>query len=154
MAARQLRRLRGPRPAGRGPWHPGHAEEPRMTDLAAGPVSAADPTLASFYPLVWWIIAIKVVVIFLFLLLFQIFMIWAERRGVGRLQAPPGAHPGGGVRAGSAGRRRAQAAAEGRHRAAAGGQVPVRPGPDPGRGARVYQLRDHPGRPHSVDLRG
>ncbi len=34
-----------------------------MSNLAAGAVSAAEPTLASFYPLVWWIIAIKVVVI-------------------------------------------------------------------------------------------
>ena len=64
-----------------------------MNNLAAGAVSAADPTLASFYPLVWWIIAIKVVVIFLFLLLFQILMIWAERRVIGRMQnrrAPTG----------------------------------------------------------------
>ena len=61
-----------------------------MSNLAAGAVSAADPTLASFYPLVWWIIAIKVVVIFLFLLLFQIFMIWAERRVIGRMQNRPG----------------------------------------------------------------
>ena len=57
-----------------------------MTDLAAGAASAPDPTLLSFYPLVWWIIAIKVVVIFLFLLLFQILMIWAERRIIGRMQ--------------------------------------------------------------------
>ena len=61
-----------------------------MTNLAAGAVSAADPTLASFSPLVWWIIAIKVVVIFLFLLLFQILMIWAERRVIGRMQNRPG----------------------------------------------------------------
>jgi len=61
-----------------------------MTNLPAGAVSAADPTLASFLPLVWWIIAIKVVVIFLFLLLFQIFMIWAERRLIGRMQNRPG----------------------------------------------------------------
>ena len=61
-----------------------------MTNLAAGAVSAADPTLASFYPLVWWIIAIKVVVLFLFLLLFQILMIWAERRVIGRMQNRPG----------------------------------------------------------------
>ena len=61
-----------------------------MTNLAAGPVCAGDPTLASFYPLVWWIIALKVVVIFLFLLLFQIFMIWAERRVIGRMQSRPG----------------------------------------------------------------
>jgi NADH-quinone oxidoreductase subunit H len=61
-----------------------------MSNLAAGAVSAADPTLASFSHLVWWIIAIKVVVIFLFLLLFQIFMIWAERRIIGRMQNRPG----------------------------------------------------------------
>ena len=57
-----------------------------MTNLAAGAVSAADPTTASFTPLVWWIIAIKVIAIFLFLLLWQIFMIWAERRVIGRMQ--------------------------------------------------------------------
>jgi NADH-quinone oxidoreductase subunit H len=61
-----------------------------MTNLAAGAVSAADPTLASFTPLVWWIIAIKVIAIFLFLLLWQIFMIWAERRIIGRMQNRPG----------------------------------------------------------------
>jgi NADH-quinone oxidoreductase subunit H len=61
-----------------------------MTNLAAGAVSAADPTLASFTPLVWWIIAIKVIVIFLFLLLWQILMIWAERRVIGRMQNRPG----------------------------------------------------------------
>ena len=57
-----------------------------MSKLAAGAVSAADPTLASFSPLVWWIVIIKVLVIFLFLLLFQILMIWAERRIIGRMQ--------------------------------------------------------------------
>jgi NADH-quinone oxidoreductase subunit H len=61
-----------------------------MTNLAAGAVSAADPTTASFSHLVWWIIAIKVIAIFLFLLLWQIFMIWAERRVIGRMQNRPG----------------------------------------------------------------
>jgi NADH-quinone oxidoreductase subunit H len=61
-----------------------------MSNLAAGAVSAADPTLSSFAPLTWWIIAIKVLVIFLFLLLFQILMIWAERRIIGRMQNRPG----------------------------------------------------------------
>jgi NADH-quinone oxidoreductase subunit H len=61
-----------------------------MTNLAAGTVSAADPTLASFTPLVWWIIVIKVLVIFVFLLVVQIFMIWAERRLIGRMQNRPG----------------------------------------------------------------
>src|SRR5712675_190093 len=86
VAAGQFRRLRRACAARRRPRYPGHAEEPRMTNLAAGAVSAADPTLASFYPLVWWIIAIKVVVLFLFLLLWQILMIWAERRLIGRMQ--------------------------------------------------------------------
>ncbi|HEX3750629.1 MAG TPA: NADH-quinone oxidoreductase subunit H, partial [Streptosporangiaceae bacterium] len=61
-----------------------------MSKLAAGAVSAADPTLSSFSPLVWWVIIIKVLVIFLFLLLFQILMIWAERRVIGRMQNRPG----------------------------------------------------------------
>jgi NADH-quinone oxidoreductase subunit H len=61
-----------------------------MTNLAAGAVPAADPTLASFSHLVWWIIAIKVVGIFAFLLVAQIFMIWAERRVIGRMQNRPG----------------------------------------------------------------
>jgi NADH-quinone oxidoreductase subunit H len=61
-----------------------------MSNLAAGAVSAADPTLSSFAPLTWWIIIIKVLVIFLFLLLFQILMIWAERRIIGRMQNRPG----------------------------------------------------------------
>ncbi len=61
-----------------------------MSKLAVGAVSAADPTLSSFTPLVWWILIIKVLVIFLFLLLFQILMIWAERRIIGRMQNRPG----------------------------------------------------------------
>jgi NADH-quinone oxidoreductase subunit H len=59
-----------------------------MSMLAAS--RAPDPTLASFIPLVWWIIIIKVLVIFLFLLLWQILMIWAERRIIGRMQNRPG----------------------------------------------------------------
>ena len=59
-----------------------------MSKLAA--LRAPDPTLASFIPLVWWIIIIKVLVIFLFLLLWQILMIWAERRVIGRMQNRPG----------------------------------------------------------------
>jgi NADH-quinone oxidoreductase subunit H len=61
-----------------------------MTNLAAGAVPAANPTVASFSHLVWWIIAIKVLVIFVFLLVAQIFMIWAERRLIGRMQNRPG----------------------------------------------------------------
>ena len=47
---------------------------------------AADPTLASFYQLTWWLVLLKVVVVFVFLLLTTMFMIWAERRVIGRMQ--------------------------------------------------------------------
>jgi NADH-quinone oxidoreductase subunit H len=46
----------------------------------------AGPTLASFYHQPWWMIAIKVVAIFLFLLLGTMITIWAERRVIGRMQ--------------------------------------------------------------------
>ena len=125
-----------------------------MTNLAAGAVSAADPTLASFYPLVWWIIAIKVVVIFLFLLLFQIFMIWAERRLIGRMQNRPGPNRWGPFGL-------LQPVADALKLPLKEDIVPrqvdkllfflapilaATPGAD--------QLRDHPGRPRGVDLRG
>ena len=47
---------------------------------------AGPPTLASFGHDVWWLIAIKAVVIFVFLVLSTLFMIWAERRLVARMQ--------------------------------------------------------------------
>ena len=47
---------------------------------------AADPTLASFYQLTWWLVLLKVVVVFVFLLLTTMFMIWAERRVIARMQ--------------------------------------------------------------------
>jgi len=52
-----------------------------MTGLAA-----ADPTLASFYHQPWWLVIIKVLVVFLFLMLTTLFAIWAERRIIGRMQ--------------------------------------------------------------------
>ncbi|MBO0776314.1 MAG: NADH-quinone oxidoreductase subunit H, partial [Actinobacteria bacterium] len=58
-------------------------------------LAAADPTLASFYHQPWWIIAIKVVVIFAFLMLTTLFMIWAERRVIGRMQNRPGPNRAG-----------------------------------------------------------
>ncbi len=61
-----------------------------MTSLAA-----ADPTLASFYNQPWWMIALKAVVIFVFLLLTTLFMIWAERRVIGRMQNRPGPNRAG-----------------------------------------------------------
>jgi NADH-quinone oxidoreductase subunit H len=58
-------------------------------------LAAADPTLASFYQQPWWMITLKAVVIFVFLLLTTLFMIWAERRVIGRMQNRPGPNRAG-----------------------------------------------------------
>ncbi len=63
-----------------------------MTGLA---VQAQDPTLADFGHDTWWLIIIKVLAIFLFLLLGTLFMIWAERRVIGRMQQRPGPNRAG-----------------------------------------------------------
>ena len=65
-----------------------------MTVLAAGP-SGNDPTLASFGHDPWWLIIIKVLAIFVFLLLSTLFAIWAERRVIGRMQQRPGPNRAG-----------------------------------------------------------
>ena len=57
-------------------------------------LAAADPTLASFYHQPWWLVIIKVLFIFIFLVLVTLFMIWAERRVIGRMQQRPGPEPG------------------------------------------------------------
>jgi len=55
--------------------------------LAAAPQPASDTTtLASFFGQPWWMILLKVVVIFLFLVVMTLFAIWAERRVIGRMQ--------------------------------------------------------------------
>ena len=61
----------------------------------ASPLSTPDPTLASFYGQPWWMIVLKVVVIFVFLLLMALFLIWAERRVIGRMQQRPGPNRAG-----------------------------------------------------------
>ncbi len=70
-----------------------------MTALAvaaqARSAGAADPTLASFGHEVWWLILLKVGVIFAFLMLTTLFMIWAERRVIGRMQQRPGPNRAG-----------------------------------------------------------
>jgi NADH-quinone oxidoreductase subunit H len=70
-----------------------------MSWLAAGPphpgTAAADPTLASFGHDPWWLVLLKVVVIFAFLMLATLFMIWAERRVIGRMQQRPGPNRAG-----------------------------------------------------------
>ncbi len=63
--------------------------------LATPLASSADPTLASFGHDTWWLIALKVVVIFAFLMLTTLFMIWAERRVIGRMQQRPGPNRAG-----------------------------------------------------------
>jgi NADH-quinone oxidoreductase subunit H len=57
--------------------------------------AAADPTLASFGHDTWWLILLKVIVIFAFLMLATLFTIWAERRVIGRMQQRPGPNRAG-----------------------------------------------------------
>jgi len=58
-------------------------------------VLAADPTLSDFNQLIWWMVLLKVGVVFVFLLLTTIFMIWFERRVIGRMQNRPGPNRAG-----------------------------------------------------------
>jgi NADH-quinone oxidoreductase subunit H len=58
-------------------------------------VVAADPTLSSFEQNIWWMVLLKVVFVFAFLLLTTLFMIWAERRVIGRMQNRPGPNRAG-----------------------------------------------------------
>jgi len=62
--------------------------------LASAPASNV-PTLASFGHDAWWIVILKVLVVFLFLLLGTLFAIWAERRVIGRMQQRPGPNRAG-----------------------------------------------------------
>jgi len=62
--------------------------------LASAPPSNV-PTLASFGHDAWWIVILKVLVVFLFLLLGTLFAIWAERRVIGRMQQRPGPNRAG-----------------------------------------------------------
>jgi NADH-quinone oxidoreductase subunit H len=58
-------------------------------------LAAADPTLASFYAQPWWLVIIKVLVIFVFLMVTVLLAIWAERRVIGRMQQRPGPNRAG-----------------------------------------------------------
>src|SRR6204780_4592627 len=60
--------------------------------LAAPPT---DSTLSDFNQLIWWMVLLKVGIVFLFLLLTTMFMIWAERRVIGRMQNRPGPNRAG-----------------------------------------------------------
>jgi NADH-quinone oxidoreductase subunit H len=68
--------------------------------VAAVPAATPSPasntvTLADFYNQPWWMILLKVVVIFAFLMLMTLFAIWAERRLIGRMQQRPGPNRAG-----------------------------------------------------------
>ncbi len=52
-------------------------------------------TVLSFYGQSWWMILLKVVAIFAFLMLMTLFAIWAERRIIGRMQQRPGPNRAG-----------------------------------------------------------
>jgi NADH-quinone oxidoreductase subunit H len=58
-------------------------------------VLAADPTLSDFNQLIWWMVLLKVGIVFAFLILTTIFMIWFERRVIGRMQNRPGPNRAG-----------------------------------------------------------
>ena len=65
-----------------------------MMIMASAP-PPPDPTQASFYGQPWWMIVLKVVVIFAFLMVLTLFAIWAERRIIGRMQQRPGPNRAG-----------------------------------------------------------
>jgi NADH-quinone oxidoreductase subunit H len=58
-------------------------------------VLAVDPTLSDFNQLIWWMVLLKVGIVFAFLLLTTMFMIWFERRVIGRMQNRPGPNRAG-----------------------------------------------------------
>jgi NADH-quinone oxidoreductase subunit H len=53
-------------------------------------VLAADPTLADFNTLIWWMVLLKVVFVFAFQMVMTLFMIVFERKVIGRMQNRPG----------------------------------------------------------------
>ena len=67
-----------------------------MTPLAAAPLAASpDPTLSTFGHDTWWLVLLKVVVLFAFLMITTLLTIWAERRIIGRMQQRPGPNRAG-----------------------------------------------------------
>jgi NADH-quinone oxidoreductase subunit H len=68
--------------------------QPALPHVLAAPGSNI-PTLSDFDQLIWWLVLLKVVIVFAFLLLTTIFMIWFERRVIGRMQNRPGPNRAG-----------------------------------------------------------
>jgi NADH-quinone oxidoreductase subunit H len=64
---------------------------PSLVQLASG--NASTSALIDNDP--WWLTAIKVLIVFLFLMLTTLLMIWAERRVIGRMQQRPGPNRAG-----------------------------------------------------------
>src|SRR6476661_6256160 len=58
-------------------------------------ILAQDPTLADFGKDPWWLVLVKVVGIFAFLVVMTLFAIWYERRVVARMQVRPGPNRNG-----------------------------------------------------------
>ena len=59
---------------------------PASTALASAAGNGHGPTLADFGLDPWWLILLKVLVIFVFLIVAALLMIWAERKVLGRMQ--------------------------------------------------------------------
>src|SRR5258705_3491330 len=68
--------------------------QPAVAHMLAAPASNI-PTLSDFNQLIWWMVLLKVGIVFVFLLLTTMFMIWAERRVIGRMQNRPGPNRAG-----------------------------------------------------------
>jgi NADH-quinone oxidoreductase subunit H len=66
-----------------------------MTYAGVLAAPATNPTLSDFNQLIWWMVLLKVGIVFVFLLLTTMFMIWAERRAIGRMQNRPGPNRAG-----------------------------------------------------------
>jgi NADH-quinone oxidoreductase subunit H len=58
-------------------------------------ILAQDPTLADFGHDPWWLVLVKVVAVFVFLVVMTLFAIWYERRVVARMQVRPGPNRNG-----------------------------------------------------------
>jgi NADH-quinone oxidoreductase subunit H len=66
-----------------------------IESAVSGHLLATEPTLADFNTLIWWMVLLKVAFVFVFALLVTMFMIWFERRVIGRMQNRPGPNRAG-----------------------------------------------------------